>query len=63
MEKVTPASAEAWFEVYHILAAMGRMKEAKAALLHAKKDNDFYAFNPGTHDSIEAAMKKLGMTP
>lgn len=48
---------------YHILAAMGRMEGAKAALFHAKKDNDIYAFNPGTHGSIEAAMRRLGMTP
>ncbi len=58
-----PASAEEWFEVYHILSKMGRMEEAKAALLHAKKDNDIYAFNPGTHDSIEATLRQLGMTP
>lgn len=62
-QRSVPVSAEEWFEVYHILAAMGRMEEAKAALLHAKKDNDTYAFNPGTHDSIEATMRGLGMTP
>jgi len=58
-----PTSAEEWLEVYHILTEMGRMEEAKAALLQAKKDNEIYAFSPMTHDRIEAAMKKLGMIP
>ena len=62
-EKAPLACAEEWLEVYHILTDMGRMEEAKAALLHAKRDNDIRAFNPSTHDQIKAAMKELGMTP
>ena len=56
-------SGKAWFEVYCILTEMGRLEEAKAALLHAKEDNDVYASNVTTHDRIEAAMRKLGIRP
>lgn len=63
MEKAPAASAEEWLEVYYILSKMGRMEEAESALLHAKKGNDVYAFNPLTRAQIEGAMKKLGMTP
>ncbi len=62
-EKSIPTNGEQWLAVYYILTKMGRMDEAKAALLYAKRDNDIYAFSPSTHDQIEAAMKEQGMTP
>lgn len=62
-EKSLPTNGEQWLAVYYILTKMGRMEEAKAALLYAKRDNDIYAFSPSTHDQIEAAMKEQGMTP
>lgn len=45
-------NAEQWFEVYHILTDMGRLTEARAALLHAKRDADIYCFNSATRDGI-----------
>ena len=62
-EKAIPANAEEWLAVYHILTHMGRMEDAKAALRHAKQDDDTYAFSPSTHDQIEAAMKEQETTP
>lgn len=62
-EKSIPASSEQWLEVYYILTKMGRMEEAKAALRHAKQDDDNYVFNQSTHDRIEFALKEQGMLP
>lgn len=56
-------SSTQWLEVYYILTRMGRIEEAKAALRHAKQDDDNYVFNQSTHGGIEAAMKERGMMP
>lgn len=37
-----------WFDVHHILTEMGRMEEARAALRHAKQDDD-NVYNQSTH--------------
>ncbi len=59
----TVTNSDQWLEIYSILTDMGRLDEAKAALLKAKKDNDIWAFDVRTCDKIQAAMKKEGLTP
>ena len=58
-----PYNAYQWFDVYQVLMEMGRMEEAKAALLRAKKDDDRAISPAETRAWIQAAMKKLGMAP
>lgn len=58
-----PYNAYQWFDVYQVLMEMGRTEEAKAALLRAKADDDRSIAPTETRPWIQAAMKKLGMTP
>ena len=58
-----PYNAYQWFDMYQVLMEMGRIEEAKAALLRAKSDDDRSITPTETRPWIQAAMKKLGMTP
>jgi len=58
-----PYNAYQWFDMYQVLMEMGHIEEAKAALLRAKSDDDRSITPTETRPWIQAAMKKLGMTP
>ena len=58
-----PYNAYQWFDVYQVLMEMGRTEEAKAALLHAKKDDERAIVPTETRSWIQAALKAQGMMP